>query len=81
MASVLEQVTGSHGEVRNMTGTVATFVILLVLGFVGYACYVGGYRDGYHDCHMGFREASFIARRLQGKRRNRYRVKGSRYDL
>lgn len=65
-----------------MSGTIATLTILLVLGFVGYACYVGGYRDGYHDCHMGYREASFIARRLYGKnRKRRYRMKGSRYDL
>lgn len=64
-----------------MSGTVAMFAILIVLGFIGYACYVGGYRDGYHDCHMGFREASFIARRLYGNRKRRYRVKGSRYDL
>ena len=64
-----------------MTGTIATLAILIVLGFIGYACYVGGYRDGYRDCNMGFRETSHIIRRLQGKRRNRYRVKGSRYDL
>ena len=64
-----------------MTGIVVTIVVLLVLGFVGYACYVGGYRDGYHDCHMGYREASFIARRMHGNCKHRYRMKGSRYDL
>lgn len=64
-----------------MSGTVATFVILLVLGFVGYVCYIGGYRDGYHDCHIGYRKASFVARRLCGNRKRRYRMKGSRYGL
>ena len=64
-----------------MTGTIATFAILIVLGFVGYACYVGGYRDGYHDCRMGYRGALSFYRRLQGKLRNRYRIKGRRYDL
>lgn len=64
-----------------MTGTIATFTILLVLGFVGYVCYVGGYRDGYHDCHIGYREASFISRRMRGNRKNRYRVGSRKYDL
>lgn len=64
-----------------MSVTIATFAIMLVLGFVGYACYVGGYRDGYHDCYIGYRKASFVTRRLYGKRKRRYRMKGSRYDL
>lgn len=51
-----------------MSGTIATLTILLVLGFVGYACYVGGYRDGYHDRHIGYRK-------------RRYRMRGSKYDL
>lgn len=64
-----------------MSVTIATFAIMLVLGFVGYACYVGGYRDGYHDRYIGYRKASFVTRRLYGKCKRRYRMKGSRYDL
>lgn len=65
-----------------MSVTIATFAIMIVLGFVGYAFYVGGYRDGYHDRYIGYRNASFfVTRRLYGKCKRRYRMKGSRYDL